>query len=74
MEKKARAINKVFNDMDFTPEEWKIIAFYVYTESRRTIVDNILHFSDGLIHYMNSPHLEKNQHQHRDLRRYDGTH
>lgn len=56
MEKKAQAIIKVYNDMDYSPAEWRIVGFHVYNQARQGILNNILTFHDGLVHYMNSEH------------------
>jgi len=56
-EKKANAIIKIYNDMDFSPGEWRIVGFHVYNEARRGILNNILTFHDGLRYYMDSPHF-----------------
>lgn len=57
MEKKAQAIIKVYNDMDYSPAEWRIVGFHVYNQARRGVLENILTFHDGLRYYMDSPHF-----------------
>ena len=57
MEKKAQAIIKVYNDMDYSPAEWRIVGFHVYNQARRGVLENILTFHEGLRYYMDSEYF-----------------
>lgn len=57
MEKKAQAIIKVYNDMELSPAEWRIVGFHVYNQARRGVLENILTFHDGLRYYIDSEHF-----------------
>jgi hypothetical protein len=72
MQKKADAIIKVYNDMSFSAEEWRIIAFHVRNGARAGIMENILAFHDGLMYYHNSPHFTNQNQLQFDLGAFDG--
>lgn len=56
-EKKAKAIIKIYNDLELSAGEWRIVGFHVYNEARQPILDNILTFHDGLRYYMDSTYF-----------------
>lgn len=57
MQKKAEAIIKIYNDAALSPQEWEIVGFHVYNSSRTGVLNNILHFHDGLMKYLHSEHF-----------------
>jgi len=57
MQKKADAVIKVFNDAELSQQEWEIVGFHVYNGARVGVLNNVLHFYDGLMKYIHSEHF-----------------